>query len=260
MLQDRRTIFNALAEQYDAYRPHYPADALLFLVTLADLDRTSEVADVGTGTGRIALELAKYVRVVYAIDTAAAMLERLSENARIEGLANVRTLEVSADSTGLPKESLDMTVMAQSFHWVDQGPALSEMHRILRPQRPLVVMWNQVTNTSDPYYQNITSLIAEHNPRYRGGADIVSTEFQPTIEESGLFGEVDRYTFPFQRQYSPEEYLGYLLSKSYVGVGISQDRLPSFIETVHGFLKDSFPHGKITENYETVLLVATKRD
>ncbi|MBS1904178.1 MAG: class I SAM-dependent methyltransferase [Bacteroidetes bacterium] len=260
MLQDRRTIFNALAEQYDAYRPHYPAEALLFLVTLAELDRSSEVADIGTGTGRIALELAKYVRTVYAVDTAAAMLERLSENARLEGLTNIRTLEVSADNTGIPSEALDMAVMAQSFHWVDKTPALREMYRILKPNRPLVVMWNQVIHTSEQYYRNITAQIKEHNPSYRGGADIVSTDFQPSIEASGLFGAVDRYTFSFEMQYTAESYVGYLLSKSYIGVGIPQELLPSFIETVHGILKDSFPHGKITESYETVLLVANRLD
>jgi ubiquinone/menaquinone biosynthesis C-methylase UbiE len=63
VLRDGRTIFNALAEQYDAYRPHYPAEALSFLVTLGELDGSSDVADIGSGTGRIALELAKYVRV-----------------------------------------------------------------------------------------------------------------------------------------------------------------------------------------------------
>jgi ubiquinone/menaquinone biosynthesis C-methylase UbiE len=259
MLQDRKTIFNALAEQYDAYRPHYPAEALLFLVTLAELDRTSDIADIGSGTGQIALELAKYVRVVYAVDTAAAMLDRLSENARTAGLMNVRTLEVPADNTSLPKESLDMTVLAQSFHWVDKQPALKEMSRILSPNSPLVVMWNQVTNTSDPYYRNIVSLIKDYNPSYRGGADIISTDFKPSIDESGLFGAVERYTFAFEQQYSPEDYIGFLLSKSYIGVGISQDRLPSFIETAHGFLKQSFPLGKITESYETVVLVANKK-
>ncbi|HYM19856.1 MAG TPA: methyltransferase domain-containing protein [Candidatus Kapabacteria bacterium] len=259
MLQDRKTIFNALAEEYDAYRPHYPPQALLLLVTLGELNSSSAIADIGTGTGRIAIELAKYVRVVYAVDTAAAMLERLSDNAREEGLMNIRTLETPAEDTGLASESLDMAIMSQSFHWVDEQPALAEMHRVLRPSAPLVVMWNQVTNVSDPYYKNITSLIKQYNPNYRGGADIVSTGFLPAIEASGLFNSVERYSFPFELQYRPESYLGFLLSKSYVGVGIAQDKIPPFIQQVHGYLKESFPHDRITEKYETVMLVARKK-
>ena len=96
MYTDAKTIFNALAEHYDAYRPRYPAEALLFLITLAELDRTSDVADIGAGTGQIALELAKYVRLLYAVDTAAAMLDQLTEGAREQGLSNVRTIEASA--------------------------------------------------------------------------------------------------------------------------------------------------------------------
>ncbi len=259
MLRDPKTIFNALAEQYDAYRPHYPQDALLFLITSAELDRTSDVADIGTGTGRIALELAKYVRVVYAVDSASGMLEQLAKNAKEEGLSNIRTIEASAEDTRITSESLALAVMSQSFHWLDKPASLKEVHRILADEKPLVVMWNQITNTSDTYYQEITGLIKEHNPNYRGGSDIVSIDFQPSIEASGLFGEVEKFTFPFELQYSPEAYLGFLLSKSYVGVGIGQDKLPHFLERVHEILKEHFPNGVVGECYETVILIAKKR-
>jgi SAM-dependent methyltransferase len=255
---DGKTIFNALAEQYDAYRPHYPAEALSFLVTLGELDRSSDVADVGSGTGRIALELAKYVRVVYAVDTATAMLERLAVVAREAWLSNIRTIEAPGEDTTLPDESVDMGVMAQSFHWMDKPMALKEMNRILRPGKDLVVMWNETTNTEDPYYQTIVSLIKEYNPNYLGASDIVSKDFAPAIASSGLFGPVEKFTFPFPLHYSAESYIGFLLSKSYVGVGIPQDKLPYFIEGAHQTLRDHFSHGKVEEKYETVLLVAKK--
>ncbi len=259
MLRDPKTIFNALAEQYDAYRPHYPQDALLFLITSAELDRTSDVADIGTGTGRIALELAKYVRVVYAVDTASGMLEQLNIHAREEGLSNIRTIEASAEDTRITSGSLALAVMSQSFHWLDKPASLQEVHRILAEEKPLVVMWNQITNTSDTYYQEITALIKEHNPNYRGGSDIVSVDFKPSIEQSGLFDTVEKFSFPFELQYSPEAYLGFLLSKSYVGVGIAQDKLQHFLERVHEILKEHFPSGVVGECYETVLLIAKKR-
>ena len=259
MYTDTKTIFNALAEQYDAYRPHYPAEAILFLITLAELDRTSDVADIGTGTGRIALELAKYVRLVYAVDTAAAMLEQLNERAIEEGLTNIRTIEASAEDTGLGIESLSMVVLAQSFHWVDKPAALKEMHRILEPNKALVVMWNQVQNTSDGYYREIVSQIKRFNPSYRGGADILSADFQPTIERSGLFSGIDQFSFPFEAQYAFEAYIGFLLSKSYIGVGIPSDKLPAFMEEVYTILAKYFPNGKVLEKYETVMVVARKK-
>ncbi len=260
MIYDGKTIFNALAAQYDAYRPHYPPEALSFLVTLADLDSTSDVADIGTGTGRIAIELAKYVRVVYGIDTASGMLERLIEAAQEEWLGNIRAIEASGEDTTLPSESVDLAVLAQSFHWMDKPAVLKEMHRILNPNKPLVVMWNMVTNTKDTYYKEVTSLIKEYNADYKGGSDIVSVDFQPSINASTLFTPVEKFTFPFTLNYTAESYIGFLLSKSYVGVGIPQAKLHEFIEQVHQSLRDSFDHGNVEEHYETVILAAKRKE
>lgn len=258
MLQDGKTIFNSLAAQYDAYRPHYPPEALLFLVTLAELDSDSDVADVGTGTGRIAIELAKYVRIVYGIDTASAMLERLIESAQEEWLGNIRTIEAPGEDTTLPDESVDLAVLAQSFHWMEKSSVLREMHRILNPNKPMVILWNQTTNTADQYYKEIIALIEEYNPDYIGASDIVSTDFQSSIDASKLFGPVEKFSFPFTLHYTAESYIGFLLSKSYIGVGIPQAKLGDFIENVHQHLRDNFPHGNVEEHYETVILAAKK--
>lgn len=259
MNRDGKTIFNALAEQYDAYRPHYPAEAIGFLVTIGELDRTSDVADIGSGTGRVALELAKYVRVVYAIDTAAAMLDKLAARSQEDGLTNIRIIEASGEETTLPDESLELAVLPQSFHWMDKPRALREIHRILSDSKPLVIMWNQATNIDDAYYRQITSLIKSFNPDYHGGSDIVSSDFRAALEASGLFEPVERITFPFTLNYTIESYVGFLLSKSYIGAAITVDRLPDFIETVHGLLRTDFPHGAVTERYETVMLVARRK-
>jgi ubiquinone/menaquinone biosynthesis C-methylase UbiE len=258
LLFDNKTIFNALAEQYDAYRPHYPTEALLFLVTLADLDKSSDVADIGTGTGRIALELAKYVRLVYAVDTANVMLEQLQSSAEKEGLSNIRTIESPGEATGLADESLDLVTLAQSFHWMDRTASLKEASRILKPNKHLVLLWNQVINTQDDYYKEISALIRRYNNSYKGGADILSADFQNTIDDSKLFGPLERFTFEFEVRNSFESYVGFLLSKSYIGMGIPSAEMPHFIEAAHQVLKNAFPNGEVIEQYETVMLAARK--
>ncbi len=258
MIFDNKTIFNALAEQYDAYRPHYPPEALLFLVTLGELDKASEVADIGTGTGRIAIELAKYVRLVYAVDTASVMLEQLQNSANEEGLSNIRTIEAPGEATGLQTESLDLVTLAQAFHWMNKSAALQEASRILKPKKQIVLLWNQVQNTKDKYYTDIVVLIKKYNPLYKGGADILSADFPDHIKESNLFGPIERYTFSFEAHYTPESYVGFLLSKSYVGMGISSSDLPHFIEQAHQELGKAFPDRNVVEKYETVMLVARK--
>jgi SAM-dependent methyltransferase len=258
VLFDNKTIFNALAEQYDAYRPHYPPEALSFLVTLGELDKSSDVADIGSGTGRIALELAKYVRLVYAVDTATVMLQQLQTSAEKEGLSNVRLIEAPGETTGLQTESLDLVTVAQAFHWMDKQASLAEANRILKPHKQLILLWNQVTNTGDKYYKDMVALIKRYNPKYEGGADIRSVDFPDHVKNSKLFGPLERYTFPFELHYSLESYVGFLLSKSYIGMGIPTSEIPHFIEAAHQVMKKTFSDGNVTEQYETVMLAVRK--
>lgn len=255
-LNDPRTIFNALAENYDAYRPHYPSEALLFLVTLAELDRTSTVADLGSGTGRLALALAPYVRLVYALDPASQMLRKLEENARQEGITGIQSIEAEGEDTGLPMNSIDLVTLAQSFHWMNKERAIREISRILRPGQPLVLLWNQSLDTNAPYYKELNECIKRFNPRYHGGADIVSTDFPEAITQSGLFSTPERYSFPFTAEFTTETYIGFLLSKSYIGVGIEKHHLPEFMECVHEILQRHFGSERFTENYEAIVLAA----
>lgn len=256
LFNDPKTIFNALAENYDAYRPHYPPEALLFLVTLAELDRSSTVADIGTGTGRLAIMMAPYVRLVYALDPARQMLRKLEENALAEGLTGIRTIEAGGEDTGLATDSIDLVTLAQSFHWMNKEKAVVEISRILKPHQPLVLLWNQTVDWKQEYYKQLNDCIKEYNPKYHGGADIVSADFPESITNSNLFYSPERYTFPFSMEYTSETYIGYLLSKSYIGAGIEKSRLPDFMGCVHEILHNHFHGNRFTENYETVVLAA----
>jgi len=260
LFNDPRTIFNALADNYDAYRPHYPSEALLFLVTLAELDRSSTVADLGTGTGRLALALAPYVRLVYAIDPASQMLRKLEENARDEGISGIQTIEAGGEDTGLPTDSIDLVTLAQSFHWMQKERAVQEISRILKPHQPLVLLWNHSLDTEKEYYKQLNTCIKQYNPNYMGGADIVSADFPEAITKSGLFNKPELYTFPFSIDFTSETYIGYLLSKSYIGAGIPKSKQPEFMTCVHEILHEHFHGNRFTEHYETVVLAARSID
>jgi len=60
---------------------------------LAHVDDQSTVLDVGAGTGRHSVPLARTVRRVIAVEPSPAMASRLREWAREEGLANIELIE-----------------------------------------------------------------------------------------------------------------------------------------------------------------------
>jgi demethylmenaquinone methyltransferase/2-methoxy-6-polyprenyl-1,4-benzoquinol methylase len=103
-----------------------------------------EVLDVATGTGDVAILLAKMLRpsTVIGIDIAKQMLELGREKIRREGLESVISLE-TGDSENLrfPDASFDAVTVAfgvRNYENLAQG--LAEMRRVLRPGGRLVVL------------------------------------------------------------------------------------------------------------------------
>ena len=127
-------VFDRAAGYYDATRGLPPGveDAVAAaFVAAGGLGPMSRVLEIGVGTGRIALPLARRVGRVVGIDLSAAMLAKGLEK---RGALPVHF--VRADATRLPcaDESADAAVAVHVFHLIaDWRAALAELARVLRP-------------------------------------------------------------------------------------------------------------------------------
>lgn len=127
------TEFGAAAEDYEAGRPEYPAEAVGWM-----LEGTSgAVLDLGAGTGKLTRGLVALGREVVAVDPDAAMLERLSA-----ALPGVATHIGVAEEVPLPGASVGAVVLGQAWHWVDVAQASREVARVLAPGGALGLVWN----------------------------------------------------------------------------------------------------------------------
>jgi SAM-dependent methyltransferase len=115
---------------YDAHRPS-PPEALLELLCLeAQVQRPRLVVDLGSGTGLSTRAWADRADEVVGVEPSEQM--RLRAEAATES-SNVRYVQAFADQTGLPGAQADIVTCSQSFHWMEPGPTLAEVARILRP-------------------------------------------------------------------------------------------------------------------------------
>lgn len=106
--------------------------------------QTAELLDVGCGPGHAATRLlagSPALRVV-GLDSSPEMVRLARERARALGLSGrARFVVGDAQALPFPEASFDGAVSLASIkHWPDRARGLAELHRVLRPGAPLLVV------------------------------------------------------------------------------------------------------------------------
>jgi SAM-dependent methyltransferase len=154
-------VFNRLARDYAA-RPPWPAALADRLAALAG-GPGARAAELGAGTGLLALELAARGLCVSAVEPARAMLDLLVERAAPGTL--VTALHAAAEDTGLPSAAFDLVLLADAAQWVDPELAGGEAARLLAPGGAFALV--EASFAATPFMHGLGALLAAANPKAR---------------------------------------------------------------------------------------------
>jgi len=101
------------------------------------------VLDVGAGTGRFSLAIAKKLDTgkVICLDLSEEMLQHLKQKAEKKNLTErIQILKGEASSSGLENESVDLVMSNSVFHELSSPEAvLAEMLRVLKPSGWVII-------------------------------------------------------------------------------------------------------------------------
>ena len=152
---ERGQSFGAVAADYAAWRPGYPAELVAFLAG-GDNGHTERrrILDLGAGTGQLSESLVAAGHDVVAADTSADMLAQLAVR-----LPGVPTLVAAAEDLPLPDGDVDAVVAAQAAHWFDPVAASREFRRVLRPGGAVGFVWH-LREDSAPWAAALNELLA----------------------------------------------------------------------------------------------------
>jgi SAM-dependent methyltransferase len=239
------SIFDALADDYDAARPSYPADLYDAIDQLAHHLDGARVVEIGAGTGIATRGLRERGADVLAVDIGPQMLRKLRTR-----MPDQRVVVARAEELPVPDASTDLVCAAQAWHWVDPDRGPREVQRVLRPGGALAVWWNNVRAAGERWYEDQQCRLEEMSPGY------TRDYREPPMEDPfrPYFADVEIFRTTWTRRIGIDDYLTWHRSKSYVAaVG---DRLPEFLAAERASMLESFPDGVITEPFHVRLVVA----
>jgi SAM-dependent methyltransferase len=198
--QQRRTSFGAVAADYAAFRPGYPADAVTFLLG----DRPRRVLDLGAGTGLLTDVLLAAGHEVVAVDPSGPMLDQL--RARLPAVA---VAVGGAEAVPLPDGDVDAVVAGQAAHWFEPGAAAAELRRVLRPGGVVGLVWN-IRDERVPWVRALGELLAAEARDHEADQGVVDRFAAELPADVVAFdsGTVQRVT--------PEQVVGGIGNRSYV--------------------------------------------
>ncbi|RXZ80879.1 class I SAM-dependent methyltransferase [Paenibacillaceae bacterium] len=240
--------FTNRVDSYVKYRPSYPVEVIDYLYSTIGLQASSLVADIGAGTGIFSKLLLERGSRVTALEPNQAM--RDAAQREFGGNPNFTILPGSAEVTGLPDQSVDYIVCAQSFHWFDRAAAQAEFRRILKPGGKAVLLWNSRITHGTPFLEGYDHLLYTFGVDYHKVA-----ETKGTLEKLTPFfkdGQIHEKRFSNRQIFDFEGLSGRLQSSSYAPVAGAAN-YDAMMQALKELFERSEQDGKVYFDYQTEL-------
>jgi SAM-dependent methyltransferase len=228
--------FASAADVYERARPSYPQDAIDWLAAQTGLGPGRTVVDLGAGTGKLTRLLLPTGARVVAVEPIPEM------RAHING---AEVLDGTAEAIPLPDASADVVTVAQAFHWFDHERALPEIHRVLRSNGSLVIVWN-MRDLDDPVQRGVEDLLG---PMRREVPGQILGAWREPLARSTLFGPATLGAFTYEQQFTTDDLCDRVASTSFVAALPPVDREELLVRVralTHG-ITEPFPFPYKTE-------------
>jgi SAM-dependent methyltransferase len=218
--------FASQAEQYDRYRPRYPAELFVTLLRESGLTEGDPVVEIGAGTGLATQPLAESGLRVYAVEPAVELARLAVEKA--QGKATF--VRGSFEDCPLPARAR-LVAAFNAWHWVDPSVALDRAADLLEPEGSLALVWMDVLRWGPPRFEKrLSELFGAPWPKV---TPHVAESLEP-VRSDPRYGDLRVFHHPFERTLDGASYVA--VTQTYGGRRSAEeyDALQRMIEEEFG--------------------------
>lgn len=232
--------FDRAAAYYDATRgfpPGVEQGAAALVSRVGGLTPESRVLEIGVGTGRIALPVARHVGTYFGLDISAKMLARL--HLKRDGEPVYVT---QGDATRLPFSGacFDAVIAVHVFHLIPGWQAaLGELARVLRPAGKLLHGWGGRNLTFAPLLDAWNAVLPDEEREVVG----VDYDTQPDFLQAEGWLPLDTpQKHPFTYPKVPQDFVDQLAERTWSRTWrLSEASLQAGIAAVQVALREHYP-------------------
>ena len=204
--------FTGRVSNYIKYRPGYPPEIIRLLSRETGFDEQKDVADIGSGTGKLSKLFLANDNLVYGVEPNDEMRE--AGEKILKDYINFISINGTAENTMLADECVDFVISGQAFHLFDTEKAKQEFIRILKHNGYCILVWNERELDSSTFMKSYEKLLLKY------GTDYTETRHE-NIEEKvfNKFYGVRNFklaTYANSQVFDYNGLKGRLLSSSYV--------------------------------------------
>jgi ubiquinone/menaquinone biosynthesis C-methylase UbiE len=157
--------FSNRVENYVKYRPSYPPEVLQLFRDEMNLQNSSVIADIGSGTGISAKIFLENGNEVFGIEPNAAMRE--ASEKFLQNYPKFHSVNGTAENTTINNQSVDFVTAAQAFHWFDGETTRTEFRRILRLHGYVALIWNERQTDSNDFLREYEKFLLKFGTDYK---------------------------------------------------------------------------------------------
>jgi ubiquinone/menaquinone biosynthesis C-methylase UbiE len=203
--------FSNRVANYVKYRPGYPPEMLDLFRDEMNLQTSSIIADVGSGTGISAKFFLENNNRVFGVEPNEAM--RNGAESFLKESSNFKSVDGTSEHTTLKDKSVDFVIAAQAFHWFDKAKTRIEFKRILRENGWTALIWNERQLDSNDFLREYERFLVKFGTDY---AQVRHENISNAILEAFFQNEFQKATFQNLQILDFEGLKGRMLSASYM--------------------------------------------